>query len=64
MYLNNHHLRIDVFDQFEILGMATVSLNKLVDYKSDNFNRTNQNSFTSWLPILSEGKEIGFMVFL
>ena len=59
MYLNNHPLRIDVFDQVEILGMATVSLNKLVDYESDNFNRTNQNSFTSWLPILSEGKEIG-----
>ena len=58
MYLNNNPLRIDVFDQVEILGMATVSLNKLVDnrYKSDNFNRTNQNSFTSWLPILSEGK--------
>ena len=58
-YLNNHPLRIDVFDQVEILGMATVSLKKLVDYESDNFKRTSQNSFTSWLPILSEGKEIG-----
>ena len=58
-YLNDNPFRIEVFDQLEILGMATVSLNGLLDYEDYNFKKTGQKSFKKWIPILSEGKEIG-----